>query len=176
MKYLNLAVLIIALGVIAPRGECLRPSPEAKTPEATSSKVNDELTQMLRERDLSKREADKRIREKEKVEEERADTVQVRVHSGGLDPVSRKENKVIMTAQISKEDLKSKNFKEIHRRSMESRKAYAQSQGQSQNKSDRARLSDGEATVDSENGNAGLLMMGALGLGGLWYVRQQNLV
>ncbi len=175
MKYLKLTLMLIAMGIFIPNGECLRTSPDAKTPEEASSKAEEDLTELIRERDLSKREADKRIREKEQAAAKRAETVRVRVHSGGADPLS-KSSEVILTTEMTKEQLKTKDFKEVHRQARESRLNYARTQS-----GPPAEVSTTKSTADESeetpggSSTTGLILLGALGLGGFWYFRQQNI-
>ena len=174
MRYLVIAILIFGLGVFIPSGECLRTSPDAKTPEEASSKSSEELKDLLRQRDISKREADKRIKEKEAVEAKRAETVEVRVHAGGMDPMS-KNKKVIMTTQMSKADLKAKNFAEVHRRAQESRATYRQSQPrQSSTSTVSARVAESADSEPTGTSKGTLILLGAMGAAGLWYVRQKT--
>jgi len=176
MRLIAAAILVVVFGLWIPAGECLRPSPDAKTPEEATSKSDEDISKLIREREISKREADKRIREKEREKAERANTVEVRVHAGGADPLS-KNREVIMTTQISKEDLKSKNFSEVRRKAHESRLAYARSNGEQVPEKLLGNSIDEKPANRSETSNATvLLLLGAIGAGGFWYIRQQGSV
>ena len=173
-KFLSLAVLMIGFGFWVQPAVCLRPSPNAQTPKEASSKANEDLTELIREREIAKREADRRMKEKEKAKQERANKVVVRVHAGGVDPTS-KDSKVIMTTEISKEDLVKRNFSDIRRRAKESQIAYAQNRGaDSFVKRASAALGSTQEPPGSSNGTLTIVLLGVMGLLGLWYVRQQN--
>ncbi|MCA9433188.1 MAG: hypothetical protein KC940_21900 [Candidatus Omnitrophica bacterium] len=175
MRWLTLAIILALFGVFIPSGECLRTAPDAKSPEEASSKSSEEIKDLIREREISKRVADKRIHDKEVEAAKRAETVQVRVHAGGVDPLSKNQD-VILTTQMSAKDLKAGKFTEVHRRATEGKLAYMRSQG-NDTTGEPKRVDSTVATESSaQSSTTTFILLGALGAGAFWYVRRQSAV
>lgn len=172
MKRLAFAISMIAFLAAIPEGHCLRPSPEARTPEEASTKSEEELKEVVRERELSKLEADRRIREKEAAAAKKAETVQVRVHAPGSDPLSRNKT-VLMSTTISKADLEKKNFGDLHRQVRENRLAYA---GTSPSPSGplAAAIETESPTGGTESSMTTFLILAIMGMGALYFARRDS--
>lgn len=173
MKRLAFAISMIAFLVAIPEGHCLRPSPDAKSPEEASAKSAEELKEMVRERELSKLEADRRIREKEAAAAKKAETVQVRVHAPGSDPLSKNKT-VIMRTEMSRAQLEKREFGNLHQRARESRLAYAQS-FTTQGGAAASGIDSNPARGESGGSMTTFLILAVMGMSALYFARRDSI-
>lgn len=174
MKRLAFAFSLIAFLTAIPEGHCLRPSPEANSPEEASAKTAEELKEVVRERELSKLEAERRNREKEAAAAKKAETVQVRVHAPGSDPLSKNKT-VIMRSEMSRAQLEKREFGDLPKRARESRLAYAET-APSQTGPLAAAIGSETSARGTESSMMTFLILAVMGMGALYFARRDSLV